>query len=38
MTRITKHAFALVLAMIITATTFQETIRVPAQPAPVLIA
>ena len=38
MTRITRHAFALVLALIITAATFQETTRVPAQPAPVQIA
>ena len=38
MTRITKHTFAFVLALVITAATFQETLRVPAQPAPVLIA
>ena len=34
MTRIAKHTFAFVLALMITAVTFHETTRVPVQPAP----
>lgn len=34
MTRIAKHTFALVIAVLLTAVTFHETTRVPVQPAP----
>jgi len=38
MSRIAAHAFAIVLALVITAATFHETTRVPASPAAGLIA
>jgi hypothetical protein len=34
MTQFTKHAFALVVALAISAATFHETTRVPVQSAP----
>jgi hypothetical protein len=34
MAQITKHAFALVVALVITGATFHETTRVPVQSAP----
>ena len=38
MSQIAKHMLAMVLALVITAATFHETVRVPAQPAPALTA
>ena len=38
MTRLVKHTLALVLALLVTAMTFQETTRVPVQPAPAFTA